>query len=184
MPRRNTPFVPEAPRCFLPVGETGVCKRKGGSQGPETQRNCRLRKFRLSFWVEAPWSALRGWPLSNQTNNAARPSSRASEDLVSCLRTGSLRAGQWFVARRRDTWSALDPASEGQTIDKPEVGRRDRIQPEAPPRGADQGSLGRADDPMAILMEARQNRGQAIQARDLGCRRGAGGIRIGRCTRP
>jgi hypothetical protein len=58
------PFVPEAARCFLPVGETGVCKRKGGSQGPETQRNCRLRKFRLSFWVEAPWSALRGWPLS------------------------------------------------------------------------------------------------------------------------
>src|ERR1700728_579134 len=58
------PFVSKAARCFLPVGETGVCKRKGGSQGPETQRHCRLRKFRLSFWVEAPWSALRGWPLS------------------------------------------------------------------------------------------------------------------------
>ena len=30
-----------AQRCAapLPVGETGVCKRKGGSQGPETQRN-------------------------------------------------------------------------------------------------------------------------------------------------
>src|ERR1700739_1143115 len=97
------PFVPEAARCFLPVGETGVCKRKGGSQGPETQRNCRLRKFGLSFWVEAPGSALRGWPLSNRTNNAARPSSRASEDLVSCLPKGSLRAGRRFVARRRDT---------------------------------------------------------------------------------
>ena len=101
VPRRNTPFVPEAPRCFLPVGETGVCKRKGGSQGPETQRNCRLRKFRLSFWVEAPWSALRGWPLSNQTNNAARPSSRASKDLVSCLRKGSLRAGLRLRPRER-----------------------------------------------------------------------------------
>src|SRR6202012_647268 len=66
------PFVSEAARCFLPVGETRVCKRKGGSQGPETQRNCRLRKFRLSFWVEAPWSALRGSPLSNRTNNAER----------------------------------------------------------------------------------------------------------------
>ena len=33
------PFVSEAARCFLPVGETGVCKRKGASQGPETQRN-------------------------------------------------------------------------------------------------------------------------------------------------
>ena len=27
------PFVSEAARCFLPVGETGVCKRKGGFAG-------------------------------------------------------------------------------------------------------------------------------------------------------
>jgi hypothetical protein len=57
------PFVTEAARCFLPVGETRVCKRKGASRGPgctELEPLCGGR----GSWAEAPWSAPRGWPLS------------------------------------------------------------------------------------------------------------------------
>jgi hypothetical protein len=34
-----SPELAKQRRCFLPVGETGVCKWQGGSQEPETQQN-------------------------------------------------------------------------------------------------------------------------------------------------
>src|ERR1700721_2035970 len=70
-----------------PSARPGCANGKGVLRDPKRNEiDCPTGQFRLSFWVEAPWSALRGWPLSNRTNNAARPASRASADLVSCLR--------------------------------------------------------------------------------------------------
>jgi hypothetical protein len=88
------PFVSEAARCFLPVGETGVCKRKEGSQGSETQRNCRIRKFRLSFWVEALLECAEGLApkQSNEQHRAAMKSRvRTVFSLSSLARDGSFR---------------------------------------------------------------------------------------------
>src|SRR3984885_8795284 len=77
-----------------PSARPGCANGKGVLRDPKRNEiDCPTGQFRLSFWVEASWSALRGWPLSNRTNNAARPSSRASEDLASCLCKGSLRVG-------------------------------------------------------------------------------------------
>ena len=70
-----------------PSARPGCANGKGVRRDPKRNEIDRpTGQFRLSFWVEAPWSALRGWPLSNRTNNAARPSSRASADRVFCLR--------------------------------------------------------------------------------------------------
>jgi len=53
----------EAARCFLPVGETGVCKRKGASRGTRLH-GVRSAAEAEEAGAEAPCSAPRGWPLS------------------------------------------------------------------------------------------------------------------------
>src|ERR1700733_4939396 len=77
-----------------PSARPGCANGKGVLRDPKRNEiDCPTGKFRLSFWVEAPWSALRGWPLSNRADYTARPTSRASEVLVFCLSAGSSPAG-------------------------------------------------------------------------------------------
>ena len=89
-----------------PSARPGCANGKGVRRDPKRNEIDRpTGQFRLSFWVEAPWSALRGWPLSNRTDNAARPSSRTSEVLVFCLSAGSSPAVCTAVAGRRNECS-------------------------------------------------------------------------------
>ena len=69
--------------------------------------------------------------------------------------TGDDSAARAIPSRRRDTCQLSIPLRRAKLPTNPRVGRPDRIQPGAPPRGADQGGLGLGEDPMAILMEAR-----------------------------
>ena len=88
------PFVSEAARCFLPVGETRVCKRKGASRGTETKLTA--SEISSSFWAEAPWSAPRGWPLSPAKQGLA-----ASAASCALARGAVTRRACAVVARRR-----------------------------------------------------------------------------------
>ena len=43
------PFVPEAARCFLPVGETGVCNGKGVLRDPKRNEIAAFGNFVCRF---------------------------------------------------------------------------------------------------------------------------------------
>ena len=72
-----------------PSARPGCANGKGVRRDPKRNEIDRpTGQFRLSFWVEAPCSALRGWPLSNPTDNfraAMKPRVRRSRFLLAQL---------------------------------------------------------------------------------------------------
>jgi len=145
-----------------PSARPGCANGKGVLRDPKRNEIDRpTGQFRLSFWVEAPWSALRGSAPkhSNEQRRAAiKPRVRRSRVLLaqrSVTRRSADPAGRKNgCSKGRGLLATIvllvrcnsDAVIPGQLSIPPrsakipinsKAGRRDRIQPGAPPRGAD-----------------------------------------------